>query len=144
MIRKRFCLPVVTAAVLGVVLSAPCGAQEKQPGAMSVLDDPGKPIACKGTAGVTPPKLTRLVGPKSSDEARKKKVSGTVRLWFTVGADGHTRDVDITQMVGYGLDLRAMSAVNQWIYTPATKDGVAIACQTDAEITFDYARKRKR
>jgi TonB family protein len=142
MMGTRACLPVVTAAVLGVVLSVPCGAQKAKPGVMNAEDDPGKPIACKGTAGVTPPRLTKLVGPKSSDEARKKKVSGTVRLWFTVGADGHTRDVDVTQMVGYGLDLRAISAVNQWMYTPATKGGVAIACQTDAEITFDYTRKR--
>ena len=42
--------------------------------------------------------------PEYTDQARKKKIQGTVVVSLTVTVDGTTRDIKVVKGVGYGLD----------------------------------------
>jgi TonB family protein len=53
-----------------------------------------------------------------------------------VGPDGKPRDIRIQRGIGMGLDKKAIEAVQQWRFNPATKDGQAVAVQISVEVSF--------
>lgn len=53
-----------------------------------------------------------------------------------VGADGKPRDIRVQPGLGMGLDQKAMEAVKQWRFDPATKDGRTVAVQISVEVSF--------
>jgi protein TonB len=76
------------------------------------------------------------VDPIYSDEAREAKYQGTCVLVLIVGPDGRPRDINVTRTLGKGLDERAIEAVRQWKFSPATKDGKPVAAAINIEVTF--------
>jgi TonB family protein len=85
---------------------------------------------------VTPPRTIYQTSPEYSEEARKKKVHGTVVLSLTVGADGLPRDIRVEKGIGYGLDEKAVESVSRWRFDPALKDGQPIDKQIHVEVDF--------
>jgi len=85
---------------------------------------------------VTPPRAIFMPEPEFSKEARKKKIQGVVVLSFTVGVDGNTHDIKIERGLGYGLDEKAVEAVNRWKFKPALKDEEPIERRINAEVNF--------
>jgi len=86
--------------------------------------------------GVSAPKPLFTPDPEYSEEARKAKYQGTCVLWLIVGADGRPRDVRVSRSLGMGLDEKAITAVKQWKFEPAMKDGHAVAVQMNVEVSF--------
>lgn len=87
---------------------------------------------------IVPPVLIKKVPPIYPVEAAAQHLSGTVRVYYNVGADGVVHDV--TAISGEGLSenpiLRkaAEEAVVQWRFKPATLDGKPMemgACTVD-------------
>jgi TonB family protein len=74
--------------------------------------------------------------PDKSEEARKKKIHGTVVLSLTIGTDGRPHDTKIEKPLGYGLDEKALEAVRQWRFQPALKDGKPVETQTSVSLEF--------
>jgi protein TonB len=60
--------------------------------------------------------------PAYSEEARKAKLQGLVTMHVLVGADGRVRDVQVTRVIGLGLDENAVRAVRSWQFIPARDD----------------------
>ena len=100
-------------------------------------------IAC----GVKPPQLTYKVEPEFSEEARKKKVAATTTIGFTVDVNGRPTNIHIMQSaseglsgklqkVGISLDRKAMEAVAQYRFTPATLKGQPVPVEVKVEINF--------
>ena len=86
---------------------------------------------------VTMPRAIFQPGPEYSEEARKKKIQGTVVLSLIVGVDGNTRDIKIIRGgLGYGLDEKAVQAVSRWKFKPALKDGEPIDKEIAVEVSF--------
>ena len=52
--------------------------------------------------GVSPPSILYKVEPEYSEEARKAKFQGTVRLFVVVDEKGNPRDIKITSPAGFG------------------------------------------
>ena len=77
-------------------------------------------------------KYVELVYPKAALEAR---VQGAVVLQATVGEDGKVRNVKVLKSIPL-LDQAAIDALSQWVYTPATKNGVAVAVEITVTISF--------
>jgi TonB family protein len=81
-----------------------------------------------GNSNFVPPKLVRQVAPVYPSSAAAQHVSGTVRVYFNVGADGVVKDVHALEGEGLSNDpilkKAAEDAVVQWRYEPATVDGV--------------------
>ncbi|MGD0416785.1 MAG: energy transducer TonB [Terriglobales bacterium] len=105
-------------------------------------DDSGVPemsapaCAQKPERNVTMPHATFAPNPDYSEQARKKKIKGTVLLSLTVTVDGTTRDIKVVKGVGYGLDEKAVEAVSRWKFTPALQDGQPIEKEISVEVDF--------
>jgi periplasmic protein TonB len=89
-----------------------------------------------GRGGVTVPVVIYNPEPMFSDEARKAKYQGMVQLLVVVGKDGHTYDIHVAQSLGMGLDEKAMEAVGQWRFKPATFNGQPVATRILVEVDF--------
>jgi periplasmic protein TonB len=86
--------------------------------------------------GVLAPKPVDTPDPQYTEEARRAKFEGTCVLAMIVGADGKPRDIRVQRGLGMGLDQKAIEAVKQWKFDPATKDGRAVAVQISVEVSF--------
>ena len=74
--------------------------------------------------------------PEFSEEARRVKLQGEVTLLAVIGADGRPRNLAVVRSLGYGLDQRALDAVNTWRFEPARKDGHPVAVQMNIIVNF--------
>ena len=105
-------------------------------------DDSGVPEmsarACpdRPERNVTPPHAVFMPNPEYSEQARRKKINGTVLVSLTVTVDGTTRDIKVVRGVGYGLDEKAVAAVSRWKFTPALKDGQPVEKEISVEVGF--------
>jgi TonB family protein len=86
--------------------------------------------------GVLAPRPLSTPDPEYTDEARRAKYQGTCILGMIVGPDGKPRDIRVQRSIGMGLDKKAIEAVQQWRFSPATKDGQAVAVQISVEVSF--------
>lgn len=98
-------------------------------------DDKGL-IYQPGRNGVTQPKVLYDPDPEYSEEAREAKFQGSVILQLIVGADGKPHHVLVQRSAGMGLDEKAMAAVNQWRFQPASLDGHPVAVRMNVEVSF--------
>jgi hypothetical protein len=60
---------------------------------------------------ISKPTVIEKVHPTYSKEARKAKVKGTVMLSVVVAPEGRARDIRVLKALGYGLDEKAIEAV---------------------------------
>lgn len=89
-----------------------------------------------GKGGVTAPRPIYDPDPEYSDAARKAKYQGSVLLWLVVGPNGRPRNLRVQRSLGMGLDEKALEAVSQWRFQPATLNGQPVAVQINVEVSF--------
>jgi periplasmic protein TonB len=114
------------------------------PGCCDGVGDSGGPHAGSGPPGIYPagrggvtvPQVIYNPEPSFSDEARKAKQQGVVQLLLVVGKDGRTYDIRVAQSLGMGLDEKAIEAVRQWRFKPATLNGQPVATRIAVEVDF--------
>ena len=82
------------------------------------------------------PTLVSSADPEYSEQARHKKINGTVTIGLVVDTEGNPVNVHVINGVGYGLDEKAIEAVKQYKFKPAMKDGVAVATKLNIEVNF--------
>ena len=105
-------------------------------GSFAQENSPAPEKVFRAGGDVSAPRAIYVPDPDYPDEARKKKIQGTVILSIVVGSDGSVHDVKIKRSVGYGLDEKAMEAVSQWQFEPGRKEGKPVAVPMDVEVTF--------
>lgn len=86
--------------------------------------------------GVLAPKPISTPDPQYTDQARRAQYEGTCVLAMIVGPDGKPRDIRVQRGLAMGLDQKAIEAVQQWRFDPATKDGKPVAVQITVEVSF--------
>ncbi len=86
--------------------------------------------------GVTSPIVSSKVEPEYTEEARAANYQGTVVLAVEIDPSGFARNIRIVRGLGLGLDQNAVTAVGQWRFQPATKDGAPVTVQATIEINF--------
>jgi TonB family protein len=86
--------------------------------------------------GVSAPHPTFDPEPEYSEAARQLKYQGTVVLSLVVDPAGTTRDLQITNPVGLGLDEKAIHVVKMWKFEPGMKDGVGVPISLHVEFGF--------
>ena len=80
-------------------------------------------------------KLINKVDPVYPDEARDKRIEGTVALNVVLGTEGNV--VRIAVMSGHPLLVQAATdAVRQWRYQPTLLNGEAVEVDTQINVTF--------
>jgi TonB family protein len=87
-------------------------------------------------ANATAPVLIRKVEAQYTSEARAAKFQGTVTLSAKITTDGVPEDIRVVHSLGLGLDEKAIEAVKQWQFRPATKDGRPVAMMATLEVNF--------
>jgi protein TonB len=85
---------------------------------------------------ITPPQLIFKVEPEFSKAARKAKYQGVVVLAIEVGADGRPQNLRVLEMLGLGLDEKAIEAVSQWRFRPGYQDGRPVVTTATVEVAF--------
>jgi periplasmic protein TonB len=86
--------------------------------------------------GISAPTATSSPDPDYTEEARRAKKQGTCVLWLIVDSTGHPRDIRVVRGLGFGLDAKALEAVQQWKFNPALKDGKPVDVQISVEVEF--------
>jgi TonB family protein len=86
--------------------------------------------------GVTPPKPVFMPNPEYTDNARKKKINGTVLVAMIVTQEGTVRDAKVVKSLEKGLDQQALATVSTWKFEPATKDGKPVAVHLNIDVSF--------
>jgi TonB family protein len=91
-----------------------------------------------GTGGgaLTQPQVLTKVDPEYSEEARKVRLQGTVRLRIVVNTHGEAENIVVSQSLGLGLDDRAMEALRKWKFLPAKLNGKPTAVVAYVDVNF--------
>jgi len=87
--------------------------------------------------GITAPKAIYSPDPEYTDQARKRKVRGSVLLSLVVTAEGDVREPKVIRSLDQDLDKQAVAAVSKWKFTPATKDGQPVSVRIKVEASFN-------
>lgn len=96
---------------------------------------PPKRIAVGGN--VQAARLINQVSPVYPEEARKEKISGTVKLHVVVARDGKIQEIQVVS--GHPLLVQAaIDAVKQWQYQPTLLNGQPVEVDTKIDVIFPY------
>jgi TonB family protein len=85
-------------------------------------------------------KLIYKVEPKYPEDARAKKIEGSVLLGLTIDHGGLPQNIQIKRSLDPSLDQAAVEALRQWRFEPAIKDGQPVSMWITVEVYFrlDY------
>ncbi|MFT4112504.1 energy transducer TonB [Silvibacterium sp.] len=86
--------------------------------------------------GVIAPQLYHSVEPEFSDEARREKAQGICVVDVIVDANGMPTHITIEQPLGYGLEEKAIEAVEQYRWKPAMYHGHPVAVRVRVLVNF--------
>ncbi len=87
-------------------------------------------------SGVQPPRLLKEVRADYTDAGRRSGITGDVVLEIVVRHDGSVGDVRLLRRLGAGLDERAVEAVRQWRFAPATRQGTPVDVVVEVAVEF--------
>ena len=71
-----------------------------------------------------------------TEDARQRSISGEVVMEIVVRRDGSVGDVRILRGLGGGLNDRAVQAVRQWRFAPATRLGSPVDVIVEVGVEF--------
>jgi TonB family protein len=92
----------------------------------------------KMSAGTDAPvEITFKPNPDYTDEARKRKINGEVRLEVLFTAQGQVHVIRVLQGLGYGLDEKAVKAAEQIKFKPASHTGQPVDSIALVQIIFE-------
>jgi TonB family protein len=84
-----------------------------------------------------PVEITFKPKPDYTDEGRKQKINGEVRLEVLFRSDGRVHVIRVLQGLGYGLDEQAVKAAEQIKFKPALHEGQPIDSMALVHIIFE-------
>jgi periplasmic protein TonB len=87
-------------------------------------------------SGIAPPRLLREVKADYTEDARQRGISGDVVLEIVVRRDGSVGDIRILKGLAGGLNDRAVQAVRQWRFSPATRLGAPVDVIVEVAVEF--------
>jgi len=82
------------------------------------------------------PKLIHQEPAEYTKEARFAGFKGKITAVFTVDEEGTPQNIELTSPAPYGLAEKAIAAVRQWRYQPATRDGRPATARLVEEVPF--------
>jgi TonB family protein len=87
--------------------------------------------------GVVPPQVVHRVDPRFSASARRAKpAAAPVVLDTVILEDGTPKIVRVIRSADWELDELAITALEQWRFSPATKDGQAVRVRMNVAVDF--------
>jgi TonB family protein len=93
---------------------------------------------------VKPPKLLTTLDPASNDYAQKNNIAGMVFLQMVVDAQGRPGAVTIVRPIGFGLDEKAVEAVEHSQFRAGTLKGKPVSELVNLQVTFRIYSNRTK
>jgi TonB family protein len=93
---------------------------------------------------VKPPQLLTTIDPTSNEYAQKNNIAGMVFIQMVVDANGHPGDVTIVRPIGFGLDERAVEAVEHSQFRAGTLKGKPVSELVNLQVTFRIYSNRTK
>jgi TonB family protein len=87
-------------------------------------------------ADIDPPTLLREVRPDYTADARKRAIEGDVALEIIVKRDGTVGTIRVLHTLAGGLEQKAVDAVRQWRFAPATRRGAPVDVVVTVSVGF--------
>jgi TonB family protein len=128
--QKNF-LPAATAINSPVTLATSTTSASIQQASLSAN---AKPNRISGN--IKPPRLLSATEPDFGEVARRLKYSGTALVNLWVKPDGTVTHLSVVHAIGLGLDERALAAVQQYKFAPATENGNPVLVELNVEVNF--------
>ena len=94
--------------------------------------------------GMTPPMVMNSIDPSSNEYAQKYGIAGLELLRTVVDANGVPREMAIARPIGFGLDEKAVDAVKNSHFRPATLNGQPVPVVIDLVVTFRIYSNRTK
>src|SRR5215467_7481715 len=98
-----------------------------------------------GNAGVLPngamaaPTVLKSTIAAYSEDARSHGIEGTVTIEASMSEDGQVKSMRVLKGLGFGLDELALTSVQQWTFSPATRLGVPVSVIAQVDVPFILA-----
>ena len=86
--------------------------------------------------GIDAPVLVYKVDPQYTVEAKAAKVQGPVVVNLVVNQSGEPENVHVVRGLGHGLDVQAITAVQQYRFKPAVENGQAVPVSVNVEVQY--------
>ncbi len=93
---------------------------------------------------VKAPHLLAMISPDSNDYAQKSGIAGMILLQTIVDPAGKPGQITIVRPIGFGLDEKAVEAVERSKFRPGTQGGKAVPVLVNLEVTFRIYSDRTR
>lgn len=85
---------------------------------------------------VQPPKLIHVVEPDFDPKSEEAFTSGVVRIQIVVTHEGAVRDPKVVAGLNERQDKKAVEAVLQWRFQPASRHGQPVNVRATVEVNF--------
>jgi TonB family protein len=85
---------------------------------------------------VKPPKLVHVVEPEFSAHSEQAFVSGVVKIQIIVTSEGMPKDPKVLSGLSEVQNKKAVEAVAQWRFQPATKEDKPVNVRVTVEVNF--------
>jgi TonB family protein len=95
-----------------------------------------EPVVYHVGAGVSAPSILSAPQPDYTDDASRARKQGNCVLSLIVDATGRARNIRVVTPLGFGLDEKAIEAVQRWRFQPGSKDGKPVNVQINVEVEF--------
>jgi TonB family protein len=82
------------------------------------------------------PKFKRGFAPYFPDDEAIKRQWGYANTEFTIDTDGHVSDIKIVTATAFGFAKEAYLCLQDWTFTPASKNGSPVAVRARVPFTF--------
>ena len=105
---------------------------------------PSDPNVLKVGGDVTAPKLLNGLEPGSNEFAQRNGIAGLTSFRTVVDVNGVPTEIAIARPIGFGLDEKAIEAIRNSHFRPATKDGQPVPVVVDLVVTFRIYSNRTR
>jgi hypothetical protein len=94
--------------------------------------------------GMTPPRVLNSIDPSSNEYAQKYGIAGMELVRTVVDSTGIPRQMAIQRPIGFGLDEKAVEAIKNSHFTPATMNGQPVPVVIDLVVTFRIYSNRTK
>lgn len=94
--------------------------------------------------GINLPKVIERPEISPTEEARKSRTYGRIKLTGVVNKSGGLQDLKVVKGLGHGLDEKAVNVVkSSWVFLPATRNGEVLDSAIGFEVEFPPPAKKE-
>ena len=103
-----------------------------------------EPVYKVGDKDLKSPEVIVEKKPSYTAEAMRKKIQGAVELGTIIDTEGRPTEIKVLRSLDkeFGLDEKAVEALREWRFKPATLKGKPVRAQVSVEMTFTLRRDR--